>query len=62
MVVRKVVVVHLLHRQEGKLAVQVVARRRAEERRGKRKVVQQEIINEVYHKRTQLQPPLSNQW
>ena len=52
MVVRKaVIVVHRAHRQEGKLAVQVVVKvvHRVEERRGKRKVVQQEIINEVCH-------------
>jgi len=61
MVVRKVVVVvvHRVHRQEGKLAVQVA--HRVEERRGKRGVVQQGIIKEVCHKRTQLPPPLI-QW
>ena len=57
MVVRKaVVVVHRAHRQEGKLAVQVA--HQVEERRGE---VQQEIIKEVYHKRIQL-PPLLSQW
>ena len=58
MVVRKVIVVHRIHRQ-GEIRAQVIVHHRGAEKRGKRKV-QQEIIKGVYHKQTQL-PPLS-QW
>ena len=64
MVVRKIVLVVVVHRahHRGEIRAQVVqVAHRVEERRGKRKVVQQEIINEVCHKQTQL-PPLSSQW